>query len=61
MSPFFRFDINQLKSTKETNAVNIRILESQHPQPPPAAVVSTPNKTSPEAGETHHGYIAGKS
>merc|ERR1740129_2590482 len=27
-----RFDINQLKSTKETNAINIRIIETQHPR-----------------------------
>ena len=27
-----RFDINQLKSTKETNAINVRIIESTHPK-----------------------------
>lgn len=27
-----RFDISQLKSTKETSAVNIRVIESQHPR-----------------------------
>merc|ERR1719187_28171 len=29
-----QFDINQLKATKETNAVNIRILERANPEPP---------------------------
>ena len=29
-----RFDINQLKSTKETNAINVRIIESTHPKSP---------------------------
>ena len=65
----FRFDINQLKSTKETSAVNIRIMESQHPQqqqsavpvaPAATATVTSASKTSnpPEVGETHQGYIA---
>ena len=63
----FRFDINQLKSTKETSAVNIRIMESQHPQqqqqspvlpvpvaspPPPAASAASKSSTNPpEVGE----------
>ena len=63
----FRFDINQLKSTKETSAVNIRIMESQHPQQQQiqqsaasaAASAPTASKSSPpEVGETHQGYIA---
>ena len=29
-----RFDINQLKSTKETNAINVRVVESTHPKSP---------------------------
>jgi cold shock CspA family protein len=42
-----RFDINQLKSTKETNAINIRIIETQHPRTTSAtsggAIVGTGN------------------
>ena len=60
-----RFDINQLKSTKETNAINIRILESQHPQPSQTSSATSPtsagnpgSKSTPEAGEVHQGYIA---
>ena len=63
----YRFDINQLKSTKETNAINIRILESQHPQPTQTSSATSPtsvsagnpgSKSTPEAGEVHQGYIA---
>ncbi len=44
-----KFDINQLKSTKETNAVNIRILETTHKKPAAALVVD---------GTPQQGYIA---
>ena len=43
-----QFNINQLKSTKETNAVNVRILERAvaEPTPPPAEVVVETKKTT---------------
>lgn len=44
-----RFDINQTKSTKETNAVNIRIIESQHPRT---------KVDDEEKEEVQQGYIA---
>ena len=31
---YVSLSVNQLKSTKETNAVNIRIIETQHPRSP---------------------------
>ena len=49
-----QFNINQLKSTKETNAVNVRILERANvepiPPPTPLAVESEP-KATPEPEE----------
>jgi len=46
-----RFDINQSKSTKETNAINIRIIESQHPRSPTATPIAptTPSAPAPPA------------
>jgi len=46
-----RFDINQLKSTKETNAINVRIIESTHPK-------TTQQSSNPEESEVQQGYIA---
>ena len=43
-----RFDISQLKSTKETSAVNIRIIESEHPK----------EAEIHEEDEIQQGYIA---
>ena len=42
-----KFDINQSKATKETNAVNIRIIESPHAQ-----------REAKRGPQTHQGYIA---
>lgn len=46
-----KFDINQLKATKETNAVNIRIIESAIPPTPPVSEFG-------ENGKVQQGYIA---
>merc|ERR1719391_1805718 len=60
-----QFNINQLKATKETNAVNIRILERANPviEPKPASEPSatTPPKEKKEAGRLgtpQKGYVA---
>ena len=42
-----KFDINQSKATKETNAVNIRIVESPHSQ-----------REAKRGPQTHQGFIA---
>merc|ERR1719187_499 len=57
-----QFNINQLKATKETNAVNIRILERANPEPKIAseASVSPPRdkKESGRLGTPQKGYVA---
>jgi cold shock CspA family protein len=67
-----KFDINQSKATKETNAVNIVVVESKaRPPPPPASTVSSSNQTTAAASQQseagsgtrnssnlHQGYIA---
>ena len=44
---FYRFDINQPKSTKETNAINIRIIETQNPRAPIGACASAGTGNTP--------------
>jgi len=57
-----QFNINQLKATKETNAVNIRILERANPEPKAAseASVSPPRdkKETGRLGTPQKGYVA---
>merc|ERR1719419_912304 len=63
-----QFNINQLKATKETNAVNIRILERANPvtetkpAPEPVTGATTPPKDKKEAatrlGSPQKGYVA---
>jgi len=59
-----RFDINQNKATKETNAVNIIIVESKAPKPPPPqqqqkqSSASSNSEGNPNSNKKVHGYIA---
>ena len=55
-----QFNINQLKSTKETNAVNIRILERAVPESKPESAVSPPKekKEASRLGSPQKGYVA---
>jgi len=57
-----QFNINQLKATKETNAVNIRILERANPEPKTSteASVSPPRdkKETGRLGTPQKGYVA---
>ena len=60
-----RFDINQNKATKETNAVNIIIVESKAPKPPPpqqqqkqSSASSSSNSEGNTTNKKVHGYIA---
>ena len=59
-----RFDINQNKATKETNAVNIIIVESKAPKPPPPqqqqkqSSAASNSEGSPNSNKKVHGYIA---
>jgi cold shock CspA family protein len=57
-----RFDIKQLKSTKETSAVNVRIIDSGNryvPTPPPVVIGSNPGDNPGESpGPIQQGYIA---
>ena len=60
-----RFDINQNKATKETNAINIIIIESKAPKPPPPPQLqkqlpstSTNRESNSNSNKKVHGYIA---
>ncbi len=60
-----KFDINQNKATKETNAVNVTILETKHKKAPPQQPQpsSAPEGSGSSGGgrassTLHHGYIA---
>merc|ERR550519_1357784 len=60
-----QFDINQLKATKETNAVNIRVLERVNPDPARAETASNASSSPPrdnrkdkEIGIVQLGYVA---
>ena len=60
-----RFDINQNKATKETNAVNIIIVESKAPKPPlpqqqqkQSSTSASNSEGNPNLNKKVHGYIA---
>lgn len=61
-----RFDINQNKATKETNAVNITIIESKAPKPPPpqqqqqqqSSTKSSNSEGNSNLNKKVHGYVA---
>jgi len=60
-----QFDINQLKATKETNAVNIRVLERVNPDPARSETASNASSSPPrdnrkdkEIGIVQLGYVA---